>query len=93
MALIFRNFVRAGIVMMLILAFYYVNPQTAEWHDLLRIALQAAHNPNTRTIFAVLWLLACGLDLALSSGPIEISLPARFSSHSHSVSYVERADV
>ena len=91
MGFIFRNLIRASIVMMLVLSYYYVNPQTAEWHDLLRVALQGVHNSNVRTIFATLWIMACGLDMALS-GTTTISLPAMTVSRSHSVSYVDRPD-
>jgi hypothetical protein len=91
MNLIFRNLIRTSIVVMLVLSYTYLNPQTAEWHDVLRIALQAAHNPVSQSSFGFIWLLLCAIDLVIS-GPV-ISLPARGSvSHSHSVSYVERRE-
>jgi hypothetical protein len=91
MNLLFRNFIRTSIVVILVISYTYLNPQTAEWHDVLRIALQAAHNPVSQSSFGFIWLLLCGLDFAIS-GP-GVSLPVRGSaSHSHSVSYVERRE-
>jgi hypothetical protein len=88
MSFILRNFVFTSAVMMAGLAFCMLNPQTAEWHDLLRIALQAMHSKGAQEIFALGFLTSCTLDFVLSAGSVVSHAPVM---HSHSVAYVAKS--
>jgi hypothetical protein len=89
MSFILRNFVFTSAVMMAGLAFCILNPQTAEWHDLLRIALQAMHSKGAQEIFALGFLTSCTLDFVLSAGSV-VSHSAVM--HSHSVTHVKASN-
>jgi hypothetical protein len=89
MSFILRNLVFTSAVMMAGLAFCILNPQTAEWHDLLRIALQAMHSKGAQEIFALGFLTSCTLDFVLSAGSV-VSHSAVM--HSHSVTHVKASN-
>jgi len=75
MGSLFTAILRAGTVM-LILAAYTLNPDTAQYTDLIRIVLRAMHSPSWQTTFAILTLLFLGAEMlfGLTSSAVSVSV-------------------
>jgi hypothetical protein len=72
---LFTAALRAGTVLLILVA-YTLNPDTAQYADLIRVVLRAMHSPNCQTLFAILTLFFLGAEMLfdLTSSAVSVTV-------------------